>query len=164
MTVIFVITKNKYFNVIEETVQTMCMDFINDNVWCIIDCLYQIVPDMFLYISMIDSGNKYTTCYSSVVMMNFKIVYVREVLKIFRYTIIPPLVRCREHFITPHIIPSSGLYCKDYHVICLPPQLDDVVHPGCTPMTYLPACYVLTTLCQLDCGWFSRHAGDNNSL
>ena len=33
---------------------------------------------------MIDSGNKYTTCFSSVVMMNFKIVYVREVLKIFR--------------------------------------------------------------------------------
>ena len=33
MTVIFVITKNKYFNVIEETAQTMCMDFINDNVW-----------------------------------------------------------------------------------------------------------------------------------
>ena len=45
MTVIFVITKNKYFNVIEETAQTMCMDFINDIVWCIIDCLYQIVPD-----------------------------------------------------------------------------------------------------------------------
>ena len=44
MTVIFVITKNKYFNVIEETAQTMCMDFINDIVWCIIDCLYQIVP------------------------------------------------------------------------------------------------------------------------
>ena len=61
MTVIFVITKNKYFNVIEETAQTMCMDFINDIVWCIIDCLYQIVPDMFLCISMIDSGNKYTT-------------------------------------------------------------------------------------------------------
>ena len=81
MTVIFVITKNKYFNVIEETAQTMCMDFINDIVWCIIDCLYQIVPDMFLCISMIDSGNKYTT---SVVMMNFKIVYIREVLKIFR--------------------------------------------------------------------------------
>ena len=39
---------------------------------------------MFLYISMIDSGDKYTTCFSSVVMMNFKIVYVREVLKIFR--------------------------------------------------------------------------------
>ena len=35
MTVIFVITKNKYFNVIEETAQAMCMDFINDNVWCI---------------------------------------------------------------------------------------------------------------------------------
>ena len=86
MTVIFVITKNKYFNVIEETAQTMCMDFINDIVWCIIDCLYQIVPDMFLCINMIDSGNKYTTCFSSVpvVMMNFKIVYVREVLKIFR--------------------------------------------------------------------------------
>ena len=35
MTVIFVITQNKYFNVIifiEETAQTMCMDFINDNV------------------------------------------------------------------------------------------------------------------------------------
>ena len=48
MTVIFVITTNKYFNVIEETAQTMCMDFINDIVWCIIDCLYQIVPDMFL--------------------------------------------------------------------------------------------------------------------
>ena len=62
MTVIFVITKNKYFNVIEETAQTMCMDFINDIVWCIIDCLYQIVPDMFLCISIIDSGNKYTTC------------------------------------------------------------------------------------------------------
>ena len=69
MTVIFVITKNKYFNVIEETAQTiMCMDFINDIVWCIIDCLYQIVPDMFLciFISMIDSGNKYPTCFSSV--------------------------------------------------------------------------------------------------
>ena len=64
----------------------MCMDFINDIVWCIIDCLYQIVPDMILCISMIDSGNKYrpSTCFSSVVMMNFKIVYVREVLKIFR--------------------------------------------------------------------------------
>ena len=36
MTVIFVITKNKYFNEIEETAQTMCMDFINDIVWCII--------------------------------------------------------------------------------------------------------------------------------
>ena len=84
MTVIFVITKNKYFNVIEETAQTMCMDFINDIVWCIIDCLYQIVPDMFLCISMIDSGNTYTTCLSSVVMMIFKIVYVREVLNIFR--------------------------------------------------------------------------------
>ena len=46
MTVIFVVTKNKYFNVIDETAQTMCMDFINDIVWCIIDCLYQIVPDM----------------------------------------------------------------------------------------------------------------------
>ena len=68
----FVITKNKDFNVIEETAQTMCMDFINDNVWCIIDCLYQVVPNMFLCISMIDSGNKYTTCFSSVVMMNFK--------------------------------------------------------------------------------------------
>ena len=43
-----------------------------------------IVPDMFLCISMIDSGNKYTTCFSSVVMMNFKIVYEREMLKIFR--------------------------------------------------------------------------------
>ena len=75
MTVIFVVTKNKYFNVIEETTQTMCMDFINDIVWCIIDCLYQIMPD----ISMIDSGNKYTTCFSSVVMMHFKIVYVREI-------------------------------------------------------------------------------------
>ena len=62
----------------------MCMDFINDIVWCIIDCLYQIVPDMFLCIIMIESGNTYTTCFSSVVMMNFKIVYVREVLKIFR--------------------------------------------------------------------------------
>ena len=81
----FVITKKKDFNnVIEETAQTMCMYFINDNVWCIIDCLYQVVPNMFLCISMIDSGNKYTTCFSSVVMMNFKIVYVREVLNIFR--------------------------------------------------------------------------------
>ena len=62
----------------------MCMYFINDNVWRIIDCLCQVVPNMFLCISMIDSGNKYTTCFSSVVMMNFKIVYVREVLKIFR--------------------------------------------------------------------------------
>ena len=62
MTVIFVVTKNKYFNVIEETAHTMCMGFINDIVWCIIDCLYQIVPDMFLCISMIDYGNKYTTC------------------------------------------------------------------------------------------------------
>ena len=43
MTVIFVVTKNKYFNVIEETAQTMSMDFINDIVWCIIDCLYQII-------------------------------------------------------------------------------------------------------------------------
>ena len=84
MTVIFVVTKNKYINVIEETAQTMCMDFINDIVWCIIDCLYQVVPDMFLCISMIDSGNKYTTCFSSVVMMNFKSVYVREMLTIFR--------------------------------------------------------------------------------
>ena len=49
----------------------MCMDFINDNVCCIIDCPYQVVPDMFLCISMIDSG---------IVMINFKIVYVREVL------------------------------------------------------------------------------------
>ena len=56
---IFVITKNKYLNIIEETAQTMCMDFINDNVWCIIDWLYQVVPDMFLCISMIDSGNTY---------------------------------------------------------------------------------------------------------
>ena len=32
----------------------MCMDFINDNVWCIIDCLYQVVPDVFLCISMIE--------------------------------------------------------------------------------------------------------------
>ena len=80
----FVITKNKDFNVIEETAQTMCMYFINDNVWCIIDCLYQVVPNMFLCINMIDSGNKYTTCFSSVVMMmNLKIVYIREVLKIF---------------------------------------------------------------------------------
>ena len=63
----------------------MCMDFINDNVWCIIDCLYQVLPNMFLCISMIDPGNKYTTCFSSVVMMNFKVVYIREVLKIFRY-------------------------------------------------------------------------------
>ena len=61
----------------------MCMYFINDNVWCIIDCLYQVVPNMLLCISMTDSGNKYTTCFSSVVMMNLKIVYVREVLKIF---------------------------------------------------------------------------------
>ena len=45
--------------------QTMCMDVINDNVWCIIDCLYQVVPDMFLCISMIDSGTKYTTHFSS---------------------------------------------------------------------------------------------------
>ena len=37
MTVIFVVTKN----VIEETAQTMCMDFINDIVWCIIDCLIE---------------------------------------------------------------------------------------------------------------------------
>ena len=43
-----------------------------------------IVPDMFLGISMIGSGNKYTTCFSSVVMMNFEIVYIRKVLKIFR--------------------------------------------------------------------------------
>ena len=55
--------------------QTMCMDFIDDTVWYIIDCC--VVPNMF------DSGNKYTTCFSSVVMMNLKIVYVREVLKIF---------------------------------------------------------------------------------
>ena len=83
MTVIFIITKNKNFNVIVETAQTMCIDFINDNVWCIINCLFQVVADMFLGIRLIDSGNKYTTCFSSVVMMNFKIVYVREVLKIF---------------------------------------------------------------------------------
>ena len=81
---IFVIIKYKEFNVIEEIVQNMCMNFINDNVWCIIEYLYQVVPNMFLCISMIDSGNKYTTCFSSVVMMTFKIVYVREVLKIFR--------------------------------------------------------------------------------
>ena len=65
----------------------MSMYLINDNVWCIIDCLYQMVPNMLLCISMIDSGNKYTTCFSSVVMMNFQIVYVRyvrEVFKIFR--------------------------------------------------------------------------------
>ena len=62
----------------------MCMDFINDNVWCIIDCMYQVVPNMVLCISVIDSGNKYTACFSSVVMMNLKIGYVREVLKIFR--------------------------------------------------------------------------------
>ena len=84
MTVISIITKNKDFNVIEKTAQTMCMDFINDNIWCIIDCLYQVVPNMFLCISMIDSGNTYTTCFSSVEMMNFEIVYVKEVLKIFR--------------------------------------------------------------------------------
>ncbi len=84
MTVIFIIKKNKYFNVIEETGQTMCMDFINGNVWCIIDCLYQVVPNVLMCISIIDSGNNYTTCFSSVVMMYFKIVYVREVLKIFR--------------------------------------------------------------------------------
>ena len=84
MTVIFVITKNKYFNVIEEIAQTMYIYFINDIVWCIINCLYQIVPDIFLCMSMIDSGNKYSSCFSSVVMMNFKIVCVREVLKIFR--------------------------------------------------------------------------------
>ena len=60
MTVIFVITKYKDFNVIEETAQTMCMDFINCNVWFIIDCLYQVVPDVFLCISMDGSGNKYT--------------------------------------------------------------------------------------------------------
>ena len=60
MTMIFVITKYKDFNVIEETGQTMCMDFINGNVWCIIDCLYQVVPDVFLCITMNDSGNKYT--------------------------------------------------------------------------------------------------------
>ena len=63
MTVIFIITKTKDFNAIEETSQTMCMDFINDNVWCIIDCLYQFVPNVFLCISMIDSGNKHTTCF-----------------------------------------------------------------------------------------------------
>ena len=40
---------------------------------------------VFLCISMIDPGNKYTTCFSSVVMMHFKVVYIREVLKIFRY-------------------------------------------------------------------------------
>ena len=39
MTVIFVITKSKDFN-IEETTQTTCMDFINDNVWCISDCRF----------------------------------------------------------------------------------------------------------------------------
>ena len=33
--------KNKDF---EEIAQTMCMDFVNDKVWCIID---QVVPDMF---------------------------------------------------------------------------------------------------------------------
>ena len=55
MTVIFVITKTKYFNDIEETAQTICMDFINDIVSCIIDCLYQIVPDMFLCISCFQS-------------------------------------------------------------------------------------------------------------
>ena len=81
MTVIFVFTKHI---VIEGNAQTMCMDCINDNVWCIIDCFYQVVPNMFLCISMIGSGKKYTSCLSSVVMMNFKIVYVREVLKIFR--------------------------------------------------------------------------------
>ena len=25
-------------------VKTICMCFVNDNVWCIIDCLYQFVP------------------------------------------------------------------------------------------------------------------------
>ena len=76
MTVIFVITKNKDFN-IEETAQTMCIDFIDDHFWSIIDGLYQVVADMSLCISMIDSGNKYTTCFSRVVMMNFKVAYVR---------------------------------------------------------------------------------------
>ena len=78
MTVIFIITKTIFLNLIEQTAQTTCTDFINDNVWCIIDCLYQVVPNVFLCVSMIDSGNKYTTCFSCVVMMNFKIVYVRE--------------------------------------------------------------------------------------
>ena len=63
MTVIFEIIKNKDFQVIEDYL----MDLINDNFWCIIDCLYQVVPDMFLCISMIDSGNKYTTCFSSAI-------------------------------------------------------------------------------------------------
>ena len=42
--------------------------------WCLIYCLYHVVPDILLCISMIDSGNKYTTCFSSVVMIKFKIV------------------------------------------------------------------------------------------
>ena len=62
----------------------MCMDFINDIVWCIIDCLLSVSNCAGYVFSMIDSGNKYTTCFSSVVIMNFKIVYVREMLKIFR--------------------------------------------------------------------------------
>ena len=39
MTVIFVITKGKDFYVIEETAQTMCMDFVNDTV-CVIDQIH----------------------------------------------------------------------------------------------------------------------------
>ena len=85
MTVIFIIIKNKDFNVIDETAQTMCMDFINDNVWCIIDCLDQVVPNMFLCISMIDYGNKFTTLIVSLVYIGDdefqNCVCIREVLK-----------------------------------------------------------------------------------
>ena len=43
-----------------------------------------LVPTVCVAHVSAQTGNKYTKCFSSVVMVNFKIVYVREMLKIFR--------------------------------------------------------------------------------
>ena len=50
----------------------MCIHFINDNAWSIVNCFYYVVSYIFFGILMIDSGNKQVIYSSCVVLMDFK--------------------------------------------------------------------------------------------
>ena len=62
----------------------MCIQCITDNAWSIVKCIYYVVSGILFDTFMIDSGNKQITASSCVVLVNFKSVYVKDVVKVFR--------------------------------------------------------------------------------
>ena len=57
---------------------------IRDNIWSIIDGLYYIVSNVLCCIFVIGSGNKHIISSTCVVMIDFKVVCVRNVIILVR--------------------------------------------------------------------------------